>query len=112
VDVLLYQLHVSSEAGLALAQDDLEFLRLGGLDHTVEVRTVAVDSGKILIAKNRVDIPPVIDGVAGQQGFLVLDAFRLGLMLVFVLLTQACIDCAKDLLHLLQGVTAQYHHTL
>jgi hypothetical protein len=54
----------------------------------------------------------VIDGVAGQQGFLVLDAFRLGLMLVFVLLTQACIDCAKDLLHLLQGVTAQYHHTL
>ena len=112
VDVLLYQLHVTGETGLALAQDDLEFLCFGGLNHTVEVRAVAVDSGKILITKNRVDIPPVVNGIAGQQGLLVLDALRLGLMLVFILLTQSCIDRAKDLLHLLQGVTARYHHTL
>ena len=112
VDVLLNQFHVPGEAGLALAQDDLEFLCFGGLNHTVEVRAVAVDSGKILITKNRVDIPPVVNGIAGQQGLLVLDALRLGLMLVFILLTQSCIDRAKDLLHLLQGVTARYHHTL
>ncbi|MEY8418864.1 hypothetical protein AALA83_06220 [Oscillospiraceae bacterium 44-5] len=48
----------------------------------------------------------MVDGVAGQQGLLVLDAFRLGLLLVFILLTQSCIDRAKDLLHLLQGVNA------
>ena len=112
VDVLLHQLHVPGKAGLRFAEDDLEFFRLGGLDHAVEVGAVAVDSGKILIAKNRVDIPAVVDGVAGQQGLLVLDAFRLGLVLVFILLTQSCIDRTKDLLHLLQGVTARYHHTL
>ena len=112
MDVLLYQLHVSSEAGLALAQDDLEFLRLGGLDHAVEVGAVTVYPREVLVAKNRVDIPAVVDGIAGQQGLLVLDALRLGLMLVFILLTQSCIDRAKDLLHLLQGVTARYHHTL
>jgi len=66
VDVLLYQLHVSSEAGLALAQDDLEFLRLGGLDHAVEVGAAAVGPRPIFVAKNRVDIPPVVDGISGQ----------------------------------------------
>ena len=54
----------------------------------------------------------MVDGVTGQQRFLVLDALRLGLVLVFVLLTQSCIDCTKDLLHLLQGVTARYYDTL
>ena len=112
MDVLLNQFHIPGKPGLALAQDDLELFLFGGFDHTVEVRAVAVDSGKILIAKNRVDIPAVVDGVAGQQGLLVLDALRLGLLLVFILLTQSCIDRAKDLLHLLQGVTARYHHTL
>ena len=53
----------------------------------------------------------MFDGVVGQQGSLVLDAFGLGLVLVFVLLTQSCIDRAKDLSHLLKGVTAHYHHT-
>ena len=112
MDVLFHQLHVAGKTGLALAQDDLEFFRLGGLDHAVEIGTVAVYPGEVLVAKNRVDIPPVVDGVSGQQGLLVLDALGLGLMLVFVLLTQSCIDRAKDLLHLLQGVTARYHHTL
>ena len=54
----------------------------------------------------------MVNGVAGQQRLLVLDALRLRLMLVFVLLTQSCIDRAKDLLHLLQGVTARYYDTL
>ena len=112
VDVLLNQFHVPGEAGLALAQDDLEFLLPGGFDHAVEFGAVAVHTGEVFIAKNRVDIPPVVNGIAGQQGLLVLDALRLGLMLVFILLTQSCIDRAKDLLHLLQGVTARYHHTL
>jgi hypothetical protein len=53
----------------------------------------------------------VVDGVAGQQGLLVLDALGFGLLLVLVLLAQSCIDRTKDLLHLLQGVTARYHHT-
>ena len=112
VDVLLYQFHVPGEAGLALAKDNLEFFRLSGFNHAVEVRAVTVNPGKVLVAENRVDIPPVVDGVAGQQRLLVLDTLGLGLMLVFVLLTQSCIDRTKDLLHLLQGVTARYHHTL
>ena len=82
-----------------------------GLDHAVEVRAVAVHPGEVLITKNRVNIPAVVDGVVGQQGFLVLDALGLGLMLVFVLLTQSCIDRAKDLLHLLKGVTAHCYDT-
>lgn len=112
MDVLFNQFHVTGEAGLALAQDDLEFLLLCSLDHAVEVGAVTVHSRKIFITKYGVDVPPVVDGVAGQQGLLVLDAFGLGLVFVFILLTQSCIDRAKDLLHLLQGVTARYHHTL
>ena len=44
VDVLLHQLHVTGEPRLALAQDDLEFLRFGGLNHAVEVGAVTVDA--------------------------------------------------------------------
>lgn len=112
VDVLLHQLHVPGKTGLALAEDDLEFLLLGGLNHAVEVGALTVYPGVVLVAKNRVNVPPVVDGVAGQQRLLVLDALGFRLLLVFVLLTQSCIDCTKDLLHLLQGVTARYHHTL
>lgn len=111
VDVLFHQLHIAGKPGLGFAQDDLKFFLLGGLDHAVEVRAVAVNAGKVLIAENRVDIPPVFDGVVGQQGFLVLDALGLGLMLVFILLTQSCIDRTKDLLHLLKGVTAHCYDT-
>ena len=78
VDVLLNQFHVSGEAGLALAQDDLEFLCFGGLNHTVEVRAVTVHPRKIFITKYGVDIPPVVDGVAGQQRLLVLLEASLG----------------------------------
>ena len=112
VDVLLHQLHVPGKTGLALAEDDLEFLLLGGLNHAVEVGALTVYPGVVLVAKNRVDVPPVVDGVAGQQRLLVLDALGFRLLLVFVLLAQSCIDRTKDLLHLLQGVTARYHHTL
>ena len=111
MDVLLNQFHIPGKPGLALAQDDLELFLFGGFDHTVEVRALTVYAGVVLVAKNRVDIPAVVDGVAGQQGLLVLDAFRLGLLLVFILLTQSCIDRAKDLLHLLKGVTAHCYDT-
>ena len=97
---------------MRFAQDNLEFLLLGGLNHAVEVRAVAVYSRIVLITKQAVNIPPMVDGVAGQQGLLVLDALGFRLLLVFILLTQSCIDRTKDLLHLLQGVTAQEHHTL
>ena len=66
MDVLLHQLHVTGEAGLALAQDDLELFLFGGLDHTVEVRAITVYPREVFITKNRVDIPPVVDGVAGK----------------------------------------------
>ena len=89
----------------------MELFLPSGLDHAVEVRAVAVHPGEVLITKNRVNIPAVVDGVVGQQGFLVLDAFGLGLVLVFILLTQSCIDCTKDLLHLLKGVTAHCYDT-
>lgn len=111
MNVLLYQFHIAGEPGLGLAQDDLELFLLGGLDHSVEVRAVAVHSGEVFITKNRVNVPAVVNGVVGQQGLLVLDALGFGLMLVFVLLTQSCIDCAKDLLHLLKGVTAHCYDT-
>ena len=42
VDVLLHQLHVPGEPGLGFAQDDLELLLLGGLNHAVEVGAVTV----------------------------------------------------------------------
>ena len=48
----------------------------------------------------------MVNGIVGQQGFLVLDALRFRLVLVFILLTQAYIDCTENLLHLLEGVTA------
>ena len=108
MDVLLHQLHVAGEPGLGFAQDDLEFLLLGSLDHAVKVRAVAVNTGEVLITVNCVDVPAVVDGVVGQQGFLVLDALGFGLVFVLILLTQPCIDRAKDLLHLLKGVTARY----
>lgn len=111
VDVLLHQLHVTGEPGLGLAQDDLKFLLLGGLDHAVEIRAVAVDAREVLVAVDCVDVPAVVDGVVGQQGFLVLDALGFGLVFVLILLTQPCINRAKDLLHLLKGVTARYYDT-
>ena len=75
MDVLLDQLHVSGKTRLALAQDDLEFLLLGRLDHAVEVGPQAVHAGIVFITENGVNVPPVVDGVAGQQRLLVLDTF-------------------------------------
>lgn len=111
VDVLLHQLHITGEPGLGLAKDDLKLLLLGGLDHAVEVGAVTVNAGEVLITVDGVDVPAVVNGVVGQQGFLVLDALGLGLVLVLILLTQPCIDRAKDLLHLLKGVTAHCYDT-
>ena len=74
VDVLLYQFHVPGEAGLALAQDDLEFLRFGGFNHAVEVGALAVHAGIVLITKQAINIPPVVNGVAGQQRLLILGS--------------------------------------
>ena len=79
--------------------------------HPIYVNSPAVYSGEVLITKNRVNIPAVVDGVVGQQGFLVLDALGFGLVFVLILLTQPCIDRAKDLLHLLKGVTAHCYDT-
>ena len=44
----------------------------------------------------------------GQQRLLVLDALGFRLMLIFILLTQACIDCTKDLLHLLVSALLEF----
>ena len=54
----------------------------------------------------------MVDGVVGEQGFLVLDALGLGLVLVLILLAQPCIDGAKDLSHLLNaaGGAGPGHH--
>lgn len=112
MDVLFHQFHVPSEAGLGLAEDDLELLLLRRGKHPVEVRSEAVGAGVVLVAVDGVDVPAVVDGVGGQQGFLVLDALGFGLVLVFILLTQAYIDCAENLLHLLEGVTARYYGSI
>lgn len=54
--------------------------------------------------------------VLGIQLIIGLDiiagALGLGLALVFILLTQSCIDRAKDLLHLLKGVTAHSNRSI
>ena len=96
MNVLLHQLHVTGKTGLALAEDDLKFLFLGRYDHLVEVRPQAVGAGIILVAVDVVDVPAALHGVADQQRFLVLDALGFALLLVFVLLTQSCINRAKD----------------
>ena len=107
--VLLHQLHIPGKSGLAFAQDDLKFLLLGRLDHPIEIRPQAVGPGVILITIDVVDVPPPLHSVVDQQGFLVLDALGFLLLLVFVLLTQSCIDRTKNMSHLLKGVTAQFH---
>ena len=96
VDVLLYQFHISGKTRLALAENDLKLLLLGRFDHLVEVRPQAVSAGIVLVAVDMVDVPAALHGVADQQRFLVLDAFRFRLLLIFVLLTQSCINRAKD----------------
>ena len=107
MDVLLHQLHVPGEAGLGFAEDDLEFLSFRRSQHPVEIRAETVGPGVVLVAVDGVDVPAVVNGVAGQQRFLVLDTLGFDLMLVFILLTQADIDCTENLLHLLEGVTAR-----
>ena len=106
MDVLLHQFHVPGKPGLALAEEDLKLLFLGRPDHPVEVRPQAVGPRVVLIAIDVVDVPSPLHGVVDQQRFLVLDTLRFRFILVFVLLTQPCIDCTKDMLHLLKGVTA------
>lgn len=106
VNVLFHQLHVPGEAGLGLTEDDLELLLFRRRQHSVKVRAEAVSSGVVLVAVDGVDVPAMVNGVAGQQGFLVLNALRFDLVFVFILLTQAYIDCTENLLHLLEGVTA------
>jgi len=91
---------------LGFAEDDLELLLFRRSQHPVEVWAEAVGSGIVLVAVNGIDIPAMVDGIVGQQGFLVLDALGFRLVLVFILLTQAYIDCTENLLHLLEGVTA------
>ena len=53
-------------------------------------------AGIILVAVDVVDVPAALHGVADQQRFLVLDALGFRLLLIFVLLTQSCINRAKD----------------
>lgn len=95
VNVLLHQLHVTGKTGLALAENDLKLLLLGRFDHLVEVRPQAVGAGIILVAVDVVDVPAALHGVADQQRFLVLDALGFRLLLIFVLLTQSCINRAR-----------------
>lgn len=106
VDVLLHQFHIPGEPGLAFAEDDLELLFLGRFDHPVEVRPQAVSSRIVLIAVDVIDVPAPLHCIVDQQRFLVLDTLRFRFIFVFILLTQPCIDCTKDMLHLLKGVTA------
>lgn len=109
MDVLFHQLHVPGKPGLTFAEDDLKLLLLGRLDHPIEVRPQAVCSRVVLVTVDMVDVPPPLHGIVDQKGFLVLDALGFLLLLVFVLLTQSCIDRTKNMSHLLKGVTAQFH---
>jgi len=96
VNVFLHQLHISGKTRLALAEDDLEPLFLGCFNHAVKVRPQAIGTGVVLIAVDMVDIPAALHGVVDQQRLLILDALGFGLLLIFVLLTQSCINRAKD----------------
>lgn len=107
VDVLLYQLHVPGKAGLGFAEDDLEFLLLRRSQHTIEIRAEAVSAGVVLVTIDGIDVPSMVNGIVGQQRSLVLDTLGFDLVLVFILLAQAYIDRAENLLHLLEGVTAR-----
>ena len=94
MDVLFHQLHIPGKTGLGFAENDLELLPLCRGKHPVKVRAEAVCAGVVLVAVDEIDIPAVVHGVGSQQGLLILDAFRLSLMLVFILFTQAYIDRA------------------
>ena len=111
MDVLFYQLHVPGKAGLGFAEDDMELLLLRRSQHPVKIRAKPVGSGVILVAIGGVDIPAMVSGIVGQQGFLVLDTLGFGLMPVFILLTQAYINRTENLLHPLEGVTAHLQDT-
>ena len=100
MDVLLYQFHVPGESGLALAQDDLEFLLPGRLNHPVEVRPQAVSARVVLVAVDVVDVPPPLHCVRNKQGFLILDALGFRFVFVLVFFAQPGINRTKDRLHL------------
>ena len=72
----------------------------------VKVWSKAVSTRIVLIAVDVIDVPSAFNRIVDQQGLLVLDAFGFVLLFVFVFLTQACIDGAKNGLHPLEGVTA------
>lgn len=111
VNVLLHQFHIPGEPGLAFAEEDLKLLFLGRLDHPIEVRPLAVSSRIVLIAVDVIDVPAPLHRIVDQQRFLVLNTLRFSFVFVFVLLTQPCIDCTKDMLHLLKGVTAPHNRS-
>ena len=100
VDVLLHQLHIPSEPGLGLAENDLELFLLGRFDHPVEVRPQAVGAGVVLVTVDVVDVPPPLHRVVDQQGFLVLDALGFRFVFVLVFFAQPGINRTKDRLHL------------
>ena len=81
---------------MALAEENLEPFLPGRPDHPVEIGPQAVGPGIILVAVDVVDVPAALHGIADQQRFLVLDALGFRLLLIFVLLTQPCINRAKD----------------
>ncbi len=74
VDVLFHQFQLTGEAGLCLAEDNIEFSCFRVLQQTVELRSASVCTGVVIVAVNTVNLPPLFDGVLHQHCFLILDA--------------------------------------
>ena len=100
MDVLFHQFHIPGKPGLALTENHLELPLLRRLDHFAKVRSVPVSAGVVLITIDMIDIPASLQRITDQQRFLVLNALRLILMLLLILLAQSGINRTENGCHL------------
>ena len=107
--IFFHKLHFSGEAGLCLAENDIEFVRLCVLYHLVEFGTVSVRARVIVIGINAVNTPALMDRICIQHILLVLNAHAVVVLalLISVLFGQSAIYChslISDTTHLRESL--------
>lgn len=99
-----HKLHFSGEAGLCLAKNDIEFVRLCVLYHLVEFGTVSVRARVIVVGINAIYAPALTKRIRAQNVLLVLNAEAVVVLalLIPVLFGQSAINChslISDIMH-------------
>ena len=92
VDVLFHKLHFACEPGLRFAQHNVKSPCLRVLEQAVECRTPSVRSRIIVVGIDGVDLPVVRGGIGDKHGFLVLDAQRIRVSTIAILLGEPTVD--------------------